>query len=103
MSDDPAQQERVHAMVPKQVKENFARAFPYQGAYQYAIRLILEVMPAMIDRDAAYREILLEEMRKMYADDVASREQRARPLVDMRQLDIPFAAPLNDQNAAGPR
>lgn len=94
MPENPLHQEKVHAIVPRQVKERFMAALPWQGAQQYAIRLVFEVLPEMVSRDDLFATFFMEEMKQMYSEDRARWEAKQRPVVDRRQMDIPFPEEL---------
>jgi hypothetical protein len=99
MPEQASQQEKVHGLVPKQVKDRFLATFPWSGAQQWAIRLAFEVLPEIVDRDAAFAEIFLNEMRMMYENDRANWVPKPMT-VDRRQLDIPLPSQLSDENTA---
>ena len=97
MPAEESGQHKVHATVPVPTFARFRRTFPKHGAVQWAIRMALEVLPTMVDRDEAYKEIFAAEMEKMFADDKRSRSATKYLSDDDRQLGIfptPLAMPL---------
>ena len=100
MPEDVEGQERVHATIPKEIKRRFTSTFPHNGMIQYAIRLIIEVLPEMARRDEVYKEIAIKHMQDMFAADRAKWEADKRPRitpVDVRSpLDAPAATLLDE-------
>lgn len=98
MPIDEADQQRVHGTVPKEVYRMFKSRFPHHGAIQFAIRLVMESLPRMIELDEVYRNVFIEQMQQMYEDDRASQEGKMRLPIDPRQLsmlDVPAPETLN--------
>lgn len=93
MPDDPADQQRVHGTVPKEVYRLFKQAFPQHGAIQFAIRLVMECLPRMANLDEAYKIAFMQKMAEMYEEDRKAAEiQRRAAMADPRQinfLDLP--------------
>lgn len=92
MPPDEGDQQRVHGTVPRPAYKYFKTMFPQHGAIQFAIRLVMEALPRMIEMNTVYRDMFIEQMEKMYAADRAEFEKRARPPVDPRQIpmfDVP--------------
>lgn len=88
MSADEQNQQRVHATVPLAVYRRFRAAFPDRGAIQWAMRMTMEALPEMLDRDEAYKRVFMEQMRTMFeADRVAQSAERTETF-DLRQLDL---------------
>jgi len=100
MPEDADAQSRVHATIPKEIYNRFRTKFPHNGMIQYAIRLIIEMLPEMADRDEAYKEIAIVHMQSMFAADRAKWEADKRPRitpVDARSpLDAPESSSLDD-------
>ncbi len=89
MPVDENDQQRVHGTVPKEVYRRFRNQFPQHGSIQWAIRLAMEILPKLPDKDEAYKRIFQNEMEQMYADDKLLRETENRlPMPDPRQLDL---------------
>lgn len=100
MPEDVDAQSRVHATIPKEVYNRFRHKFPHNGMIQYAIRLIFETLPEMVDRDEMFREIVIAHMQSMFAADREKWEADKRPRitpVDVRSpIDMPEATPLTE-------
>lgn len=103
MPAEESGQQKVHATVPIEAYARFRRAFPKHGSVQWAMRFVLEILPDMIDRDSAYKEVFAAELDKMFAADKESRNATRYLLDDDRQLGIfptvvtpaPVPVPLN--------
>ncbi len=88
MSADTDDQQRVHATVPVPVYRKFRAAIPDRGAIQWAMRLVMEVLPEMIDRDEAFKRVFHAEMRRMFEEDRLAQESTSTERFDPRQLGL---------------
>jgi hypothetical protein len=88
MPAEESGQQKVNATVPTEAFKRFRKYFPKHGSIQWAIRFAIEVLPDMIDRDEAYKEVFAAELDKMFAADRESRNATKYLSTDERQLGI---------------
>ncbi len=93
MPAEESGQQKVHATVPLETYRRFRRAFPKHGSVQWAMRFALEVLPDLIDRDEAYKEVFAAQMDQMFAADKQTRAATKYLSTDDRQLGI-FPTPI---------